>query len=228
MADPYFNARDMLQGTTDAESIFNEFKGYVPAAFGRLLSRTVSDPPGGPSTFDAYLVPAGAINGWAGLDGNIVFYLDDWIPMPVQLGMRAYIADEDVLVEFHNAGGTTLDATLGNQLITPVFESGAWRIYFDVSKGNIGHAVLSNNTILMAPTNMQPGRRYVLRLEQDGVGSHTATLETPDWASVGGAALVDIDTTALRVTDVIIQGPSESLDVPAVHSTVKDLRVVTP
>ena len=62
----------------------------------RLLSVTGATPPLSPQEGDAYGVAASAVNDWAGHDGEIaVFANGGWVFVPVSLGMRAYIADQN-------------------------------------------------------------------------------------------------------------------------------------
>ena len=75
---------------------------------------------------------------------------------------------------------------------------------------------------------MLSGRRYMLRVAQDAVGGHTLGSEVGEFASVAGVVSIDIDTVALKVTDIIIQGPSSPFGKPTIYQTFKDVRVTTP
>lgn len=229
MNDPYFSGREMLEGTEQAEAIYNELPPRIHAAFGRIQSRIVTTPPGSPNEYDAYIVPTGGLGAWAGLDGNIVIFLDDWLVMPIKSGMKVYILDENMHVEFITDGGVSGAATSGQQILVPVFVTGAWRIQgWDALNGNMAFATLNANTILMATTNMQPGRRYVLRVQQDGTGGWTLSSELGEFAGVAGTTIIDVDTSPNAVTDVIIQGPSAPFSKPAIYETIEDLRISAP
>lgn len=222
--DPYFNSREMDTATTQAESIYNEFVARVHASFGRITSRILATPPGSPNAFDSYIVPPGATDAWAGLDGNIVVWLDAWLVVPIKTGMRCHIIDQETTVEFTADGGTVGTATSGTQEHTLVEVSGSWRIQdWDLLKGSIVNVALTQNAILFAPTNAAPGRSYVLRVQQDGTGGRTLTCSTGEFATVGGVAAVDIATGANEVTDIVIQGPSPNLTRPVIYATYKNL-----
>lgn len=62
----------------------------------RLLSVTLNTPPLTPQEGDAHAVANSAVNDWAGQEGNIALYVSGgWAFVPVTLGMRAYIADQN-------------------------------------------------------------------------------------------------------------------------------------
>lgn len=61
-----------------------------------LLSVTENTPPLTPQDGDAYVVANSAVNDWAGFEGDIALYVSGgWVFVPVTLGMRAYIADQN-------------------------------------------------------------------------------------------------------------------------------------
>lgn len=224
--DPFFSSREMAEGSTQAESIYNEFVARCHAAFGAVISRTTSVPPGLPANGDAYQVPASTSGVWLGLENNLVIFVDDWLPMPVKAGMRIFVIDENANVEFNGDGGLLGSATNGSAVVTPHFISAAWRIdEWDVIKGTIGAATLADPTILMAPINMVAGQRYILRVTQDGAGGNTLTAEVGEWATVGGGTAISIVTTALATSDILIQGPSAPLGKPAILDVYANLAI---
>lgn len=227
MNDPYFSSREMEEGSTQAESIHNEFVARVHSAFGRILSRNLSAPPATPDPFDAYLVKATATGAWAGLDGDIVVFLDDWIVMPVKSGMKVFIVEEQLWLEFWDNNAAVSTADSGSQTIVPVFSAGSDRITWNATLGNFAFSQLKAATVLMAPFNMRAGRRYVLRVEQTVGGTHTLSTEIGAFATVGGVVGVDIATPLGDFTDIIIQGPSTPWDKPTIYQTFKDVRVTT-
>lgn len=223
--DPYFDSRFMHQGTTGAEFIYNEFLGRVVATGYRLLSRTTSSPPASPTDFDAYLVPDGAGGDWLGLDGNIAFALNSaWYPIAVKPGMNVFVVDEKTWVTFQTATFSEATAQDGDVVIVPVFETGSWRVRWDCGFGTAGIVTLANDSFLMTPTNMQPGRSYVLRVQQDGVGGHSLTLEAGGWSISGGVALLPISSLANEVTDLIIHGPQAPANIPTVSRIDTDIQ----
>lgn len=227
MNDPYFSSREMLDNSEQAESIYNEFVARIHSAFGSVISRTIAAPPGTPNSFDAYLVPAGATGDWAGLDHQIVIFLDDWLPMPVRAGMRIHIAEENKIVEFTANGGEIGAATNGSQ--TLVQNVGNGRIEnWDVLLGTIATVTLLQNAVLMPPINMLAGRRYILRVIQDAVGGWDLDSVVTEFATVGGGTTIFISTVALDVSDVLIQGPSAPFNKPAIYEPVNKLKVTAP
>ena len=227
MNDPFYSSREMQDGSEQAESIYNEFVARSHAAFGQIISRTLSAPPGSSNKFDAYQVKAVGTGDWAGLDNQIVIFLDDWLPMPVRAGMRFFIIDEAKVVEFTADGGLIGAATSGTQ--TLVQNVGNGRIEnWDVLFGTIAQVTLMQAAVLVAPINMLPGRRYILRVIQDAVGGWTVASEVGEFATVGGVVGVDVSVVLNEITDVVIQGPSGPFAKPAIYETFKNLKITTP
>ncbi len=90
----------------------NEALGRLDAAVQmRVISRALTDPPVTPTEGDAYLVPAGAVNGWAGEEQHIaVFQNGGWIFLTPRVGWQAYVADEGERITFE--GAEWLDGTM--------------------------------------------------------------------------------------------------------------------
>lgn len=66
-----------------------------------LVSRAVSDPPAMPTEGSVYSVPAGAVNGWSGADGQLAVFLNGgWAFVAPKPGWRAWIADEGAAAQF--------------------------------------------------------------------------------------------------------------------------------
>lgn len=66
-----------------------------------LASVTTTTPPLSPSESDAYGVPSGAVNDWAGQDGMIAVYVNGgWAFVSATQGMRAYVLDEGEMAIF--------------------------------------------------------------------------------------------------------------------------------
>lgn len=64
-----------------------------------LLDRHLTAPPGGEADGDAYLVAAGATDGWAGQDGKVAYRLDGaWRFYKPFAGLRAFVADEQAIL----------------------------------------------------------------------------------------------------------------------------------
>ncbi|MGC8202254.1 DUF2793 domain-containing protein [Aliiroseovarius sp. PTFE2010] len=60
-----------------------------------LQSVSTSVPPLSAAEGDCWFVPVGAVNDWAGQDGQIALFISGgWAFVPAQAGFRAYIADE--------------------------------------------------------------------------------------------------------------------------------------
>lgn len=72
-----------------------------------LLSRSVTTPPAAPDEGDAYLVPAGAVNAWAGQEGRIAAWGNGgWLFLDPGPGWRGFVLDEGARLVF--AGGAWL------------------------------------------------------------------------------------------------------------------------
>lgn len=71
----------------------NEALGRIDAAAQlSVLSRSVSTPPGTAAEGDAYLVPVGAVNAWAGQAGRIAFYQNGgWVFLTPRAGWRGFV-----------------------------------------------------------------------------------------------------------------------------------------
>ncbi|PWE51911.1 hypothetical protein DEM26_02850 [Thioclava sp. NG1] len=66
-----------------------------------VISRSVSEPPTGPSEGARYLVPAGALGAWAGHDGALaIFSTGAWQFLSPREGWRAFVLDEAVELVF--------------------------------------------------------------------------------------------------------------------------------
>jgi len=78
-------------------------KGYVDTAINGLdwqdsvISKSISTPPGSPTTGDRYIVGASATGAWAGQDNNITEYNGtSWDFYTVNEGFATWVEDEDV------------------------------------------------------------------------------------------------------------------------------------
>lgn len=72
-------------------------------------SRAVATPPASPAAGDTYIVPAGATDAWAGLEGRVVVWVPGtpagaWANATPRLGWVAYVEDEEVLTAYKAAG----------------------------------------------------------------------------------------------------------------------------
>lgn len=79
-----------------------------------VISRTTADPPAEPAEGDRYLVPAGATDAWAGLEGKIVQYSTasaSWVQYAA-VGIFG-IEDEDDGVIFRKPDGTIVNILTG-------------------------------------------------------------------------------------------------------------------
>jgi hypothetical protein len=193
--DPRYDSRFLSQGTTQAEVIYNELIGRIAAAHMTIKSRTTTAPPGSPSDFDAYLVPTGASAPWDVQIGNIAIYASGWVYMDARAGMRAYVEDEDRIIDFHFPVGFG-KALTGHKTIAPV----AGEVQLDGSLGVTFDTTLTENSLLKAPLNFVPGRSYALYIKQDGVGNRSLDYESGGWVANSlmavstGANVVDLYT----------------------------------
>lgn len=215
--DPFFSSRFMHQGTSGAEFIYNEVLARIAASGYRIKSRTTSAPPGSPADFDAYIAPVGATGDWAGLDGQFVFWFNFWFPMAPQIGFHVYVEDENLWIDFTTNLASQASAVDGQVNVPLVFQSGSERIIWDTGKGVNAYTLLEDNAIFMLPTNMKAGRRYMLRVQQDGVGGHTLTLESNQFAGQGLTNPLTISLVINEITDIHILGPATPLNIPAIY-----------
>lgn len=188
--DPYYDSRFLIDGTEQAEQVYNELIGRQKAAHGTIKSRIVSTPPGSPALFDAYLVATGGSGVWSGLDGNIVVFINNaWIVLIPKLGMTFLIEDEDMVVGVDASG--VLVAWDGCQTITP---DGSGNIVWDVALGATAYVVITlANNELKAPIGMKAGRVYTLFIEQGSSGLEVH-FESGEWTDLNGG---DLDTGIL-------------------------------
>jgi hypothetical protein len=139
----------------------------------RLLSVTENTPPLAPQEGDAYAVANSAVNDWAGQEDDIALYVSGgWVFVPVTLGMRAYIADQN--------GWAGFDGT-------------AWRMGLQSLSGNgagmqllvkeIDHTIAAGTT--SAVTLALPGQAVVYGVTGRVLNDITGTLTG---YSVGTAA----------------------------------------
>lgn len=215
--DPYFSGRFMHQGTSGAEFIYNEFLARVKTAGFTIISRTTTAPPVSPAIFDGYLVPTDATGDWDGLDGQFVVWFNFWYPMSPQIGFHVYVQDENVWIDFTTNIASQASAVDGQVNVPLVFQSGSERIIWDTGKGVTAFTLLTDNAIFMAPTNMQAGRRYMLRVQQDGVGGHTLTLESNKFAGQGLSNPLTISLVINAITDIYLMGPMTPINEPAIY-----------
>jgi hypothetical protein len=108
---PLLEATLMSEGQTGAYALFNELarRYEIFALSGRVLDRDATSPPGGESEGDAYLLPGSGCSGdWSGEDGNIAVYIGggyEYIT-PIE-GMRLWVADEDITIEYDGSSWTS-------------------------------------------------------------------------------------------------------------------------
>ncbi|PTQ68557.1 DUF2793 domain-containing protein [Celeribacter persicus] len=70
-----------------------------------LISVTETTPPLTPQEGDAYGVPSAPVNDWSGQGGKIALYVNGgWVFVPVTLGMRAYVTDQNGWAGFDGSG----------------------------------------------------------------------------------------------------------------------------
>jgi len=187
--DPYYDSRFLIDGTPQAEMIYNELIARQKTAHGTIKSRVLSVPPGSPSDFDAYLVATGGTGLWDTLDGNLVVWLNSWIVMVPKVGMTFLIEDEDMLVGVDSNGA--LAAWDGCQTIVP---DGSGNIVWDVALGATAYVVLTlASNELKAPINMKAGRLYTIFFEQNA-SSLEVHFEPGEWIDLNGG---DLDTGAV-------------------------------
>lgn len=66
-----------------------------------IQSRGLNSPPPSPQVGEAWIVDAGAVNEWAGQDGNIAYWTGGgWRFAPAQDGVHAWVLDEMNVVRY--------------------------------------------------------------------------------------------------------------------------------
>ncbi len=67
-----------------------------------MQSRSIATPPANAPDGTVYMLPSGAVNGWAGQDGKLAIASNGgWVFLAPQAGWRGYVADEALRV-FHD------------------------------------------------------------------------------------------------------------------------------
>lgn len=94
----------------------NEALGRLDAAVQlSVVSRTLTVPPVAAEEGNAYLVPSGAVNAWAGQDGRIaVCQNGGWIFLAARSGWRAFVASESVIMLFDGVGWAEAAVAVGS------------------------------------------------------------------------------------------------------------------
>ena len=78
----------------------------------RLASVSTGTPPGGVAEGSVYAVPPGAVNAWAGEDGNLAIAANGgWVFVAPRRGWRALVLDQGVPAVFDGAEAITGTAT---------------------------------------------------------------------------------------------------------------------
>ncbi|WP_417259015.1 DUF2793 domain-containing protein [Celeribacter sp.] len=109
-----------------------------------LSSVTQTTPPLSPMEGDAYGVPVGAVNDWAGQEGQIAIFVNaGWAFVPATQGMRAYVVDQGFYASFN---GT--DWVEGMQSLSP---SGAGMIQRTIEIDHVIGAGATSNVPFALP-----------------------------------------------------------------------------
>lgn len=225
--EEYYSSRLMVQGTEQAEDIYNELIGRTKSAHGRIRSRTLTAPPGSPVTHDAYLVASPATGDWASHEFEIAVFSAGWKFMIPQSGFWVYVEDEDQFIYWYGTGTPLRSAVDGSFTLVSVFQTGSERAFWDAQFGLNAVLTLSDNTILMAPVNMRAGKIYLLTVVQDGVGSRTLTYEAGEWARVAAGLVVPIASGIGQVTQLQYNGPAPPLNKPIEFANQQNIVLVS-
>lgn len=221
MNDYFFSSAFLEAGSAGAEPVYNEHLLRTAAAFGRVLSRTTTTPPGSPSTGDAYYVPLGASGAWIPYEQQLVIWASGWKPMILRSGMRFLIEDEDCVVEVRGPGN--IAAIDGHQTLTAQLISGTYRVAWDCAKGTSAQVTLAQNSVLMAPSNMVAGRMYALLVRQDATGSRTLSFNAAAYYTPAGAHPV-LTTTANAIDILLFWKPNTMFVQPVFAGIYKNLQ----
>lgn len=96
MTTPNLSLREVSgAGSSRLQLLHNEALNQLDAIVHvSVLDRDLTAPPGGPSNGDSYIVGGGATGDWAGHDGELAYYLDQWLYHELQPGWCVWIDDE--------------------------------------------------------------------------------------------------------------------------------------
>lgn len=90
------------QKTVTVNEAFSRLDGLVQLV---LASRSATVPPGAAPEGTSYAVPGGAVNAWAGQDGNIATFANGgWVFVAPKRGWRGFIADESAFAVYDGTG----------------------------------------------------------------------------------------------------------------------------
>lgn len=187
--DPYFDSVLMGGGTLQAETIYNQFIARLTASYGRILSASVSVPPGAPNLQDSYLVPTGASGAWDTLDGKLVVWVNAWRVITPKPGMHVYVVDSQLQISVDS--DSVWRCTFGYQTLVTEDDAGTERLNWDTALGRFAEVTLTENTtIFMKPTNMRPGYEYGLYVRQNATGNRLMTYESGAFVTSSALAMV--------------------------------------
>lgn len=155
-------------------------------AAGAILDRDLTDPPGSPAEGAAYIPAATATGAWTGLEGRLVVFVNGaWFSVTPQIGLRAWLADEQIALVY-TAGGWANQATVDFRL--PVIRpAGTSRVLTLADNGALivfDQAVACALTLPQASTEALPEGFQVL-VRNRGGGALSLTLQGSDTV-VGG------------------------------------------
>lgn len=85
-----------------------------------VQSRGLSQPPVSPVVGAAWIVGAAAVNEWLGQDENIAFWsAGGWRFIPVDEGVKAWVIDEQVSVQYMQSNWTRIQAAAQPMISSP-------------------------------------------------------------------------------------------------------------
>lgn len=211
--DPFFSSTYMVEGTSRADLIHNEFTGRVASSLGVIKQVDVNTPPGSPADFDAFLVGSSPTGPWASAAGKIAFWLNGWKFIVPQVGHRALVA-ADVSgqagrqIDYFGGGWSSYG---GSQTVTAVNLAGTWTVQWDLKYGQVVRIPLTNpTTVIEKPSNVRYGRPVYVVVQQDATGGRLIQFKTGQWITTGGTYTQPTSTANARSCYTAVWlGPSD-------------------
>lgn len=211
--DPFFNNAYMVEATSRADLIHNEFTARVAASMARIKQVDVNTPPGSPADFDAYLVGLSPTGPWSAAAGLIAFWLNGWKFITPSDGMCVTVTNDTSgqagrQIDCFSGGWSSVG---GSQVVTPINLSGVWTAQWDLKYGVVARITLANaTTVIEKPANVRYGRAVSVVVQQDATGGRLIQFKAGQWISSGGTYTQPTSAANARTAYTAIwYGPSD-------------------
>jgi len=190
--DPFYSAAHMLQSTSRADIIYNEYKARAYASTVAINEVDRNTPPVTGNEYEAYLIGQTPTDDWAGLglEGQIAVWIGGWKYIPVKNGMRVQVlsgppGQEGRFMDRHQGNWSSLGGVQTSAIIDK--GGGLYQAEWELKYGDTTKVVLNQATIqLQAPAGIRYGRRFYVLAQQDDTGSRQIAFKDGDWMTSGG------------------------------------------